>query len=80
MDSETAKLIFARANEFKEGDLLVGGTDDDAIKKDAKREISAMKIGDIAKLVFAEDAVSEAMAPSINRLLLNEIASLTVGN
>ena len=33
MNSETVKLIFARANEFKEGDLLVGGTGDDVIRK-----------------------------------------------
>ena len=79
MDNETAKLLFARANEFKEGDLWVGGTGDDVIRKDAKREISAMKIGDIAKLAFVEDAVSEALSRSINRLLLNEIASLAVG-
>ena len=79
MDNETVKLIFARANEFKEGDRLVGGTSDDVIRKDARREISAMKIGDIAKLVFVEDAVSEALSRSINRLLQNEIASLAVG-
>ena len=79
MDCETAILIFARANEFKEGDLLVGGTADDVIRKNAKVEITAMKIGDIAKLVFVEDSVSDALSRSINRLLLNEIASLAVG-
>jgi ethanolamine ammonia-lyase large subunit len=78
--NETAKLIFARANEFKEGDLLVGGTGDDVIRKDAKREIAAMKIGDIAKLVFVDDAVSEALSRSINKRLLNEIASLAIGD
>jgi ethanolamine ammonia-lyase large subunit len=79
MASETVKLIFARANEFKEGDLLVGGTGDDVIRKDAKIEIAAMKIGDIANLVFVEDAVSEALFRSTNRRLLNEISSLTIG-
>ena len=39
MNSETAKLIFARSNEFKEGDLLVGGTGDDVIRKDAKKKL-----------------------------------------
>ena len=78
MDSETAKLIFSRANEFKEGDLPVGGTGDNVIRKDAKQEITAMKIGDIAKLVFVEDAVSEALSRSINRRLLNEISCLAI--
>jgi len=80
MDGETAKLLFARANEFKEGDLLVGGTCDDVIRKDAKIEITAMKIGDIVKLVFVEDSVSQAISRSVNRRLLNEIASLTIGD
>ncbi len=80
MDSEAVKLIFARANEFKEGDLLVGGTGDDVIRKDAKTEIAAMKIGDIAKLIFVEDAVSEVLSRSINRQLLNEMSYLTIGD
>ena len=38
MDSEAVKLIFARANEFKEGDLLVGGTGDDVIRRMQKQK------------------------------------------
>jgi ethanolamine ammonia-lyase large subunit len=79
MDIDKFKLIFARANEFKEGDLLVGGTTDEAVRKDAKDEIAAMRIGAISKLVFVEDAVTEAIFRSINSKLLNDISDMTVG-
>ena len=36
MNIEKIRLIFARANEFKEGDLRVGGTTDEAVRLDAK--------------------------------------------
>lgn len=80
MDSEEARLVFARANAFKEGDLLVGGTRDDRLRMDARKEIAALRIGDIAGLVFIEDAISEALARSLDRRLLNEIAQLTIGD
>lgn len=80
MDSEKARLVFARANEFKEGDLLVGGTLDDALRLDARKEIAALRIGAIAGLVFVEDAVTEALVRSVDRRLLNEIAHLTIGD
>jgi ethanolamine ammonia-lyase large subunit len=79
MDSEKTRLVFARANEFKEGDLLVGGTLDEVVRLDAKKEVAALRIGDIAQLVFVEDAISEAISRSINRRLLDEIAHLTIG-
>ncbi len=78
MNIEKCRLIFARANEFKEGDLSVGGTTDQAVRLDAKKEISAMRISDIAKFVFVEDAVTEALSRSVDRILLDEISSLTI--
>ena len=79
MDIDRFKLIFARANEFKEGDLLVGGTSDEAVRKDARDEIAAMGIGAISKLVFVEDAVTDAISRSINHQLLNDISEMTIG-
>ncbi|MBK5276352.1 MAG: ethanolamine ammonia-lyase subunit EutB [Desulfuromonadales bacterium] len=80
MDNEKARLVFARANEFKEGDLLVGGTRDEAVRMDAKKEIAALKIGEIARLVLVEDAITEALSRSVNRQLFNEIAHLTISD
>lgn len=79
VDIEKIKLIFTRANEFKEGDLLVGGTSDEAVRKDARAEIAAMGIGAISRMVFVEDAVTEAIFRSINRQLLNDISNMTIG-
>ena len=80
MDSNKARLVFARANEFKEGDLLVGGTRDDAVRQDARKEVAALRIGDIDRLVLVEDAITEALSRSVDRQLLNEIAHLTIGD
>lgn len=80
MNSEQIKLIFARANDFREGDLLVGGTVDEVVRRDAQKEIAAMNIGTISHQVFVEDAISEALSRSINRQLLNEIAHLAIGD
>ncbi|HIJ95245.1 MAG TPA: ethanolamine ammonia-lyase subunit EutB [Desulfuromonadales bacterium] len=73
------KLTFAQANEFKEGDLQVGGTIDEQIRSDARKEISALRISEISKLVFVEDAITEALFRSLNRQLLSEISHLTIG-
>ena len=78
MDMGKVRLIFARANEYKEGDLSVGGTTDEAVRMDAKREISAMQIADISKWVFVEDALTEAISRSVSRNLLAEISHLTM--
>jgi len=79
MHKKNIKLTFARANAFKEGDLLVGGTTDDKIRSDARLDIAAMRIGEISKLVFVEDAITAALSRSINRQLLNEVSHLTIG-
>jgi ethanolamine ammonia-lyase large subunit len=80
MNCEKARLVFARANEFKEGDLLVGGTRDETVRLDAKKQVTALKIGEIARLAFVEDAITEALSRSVDRLLLGEIAHLTIGD
>ncbi len=80
MNSDRMKRLFAQANEFKEGDLAVGGTSDEAIRKDAKRELALMKIGDIARHVFIEDEITEAIHRSIDRQLLREISHLKVSD
>ncbi|MEI7816935.1 MAG: ethanolamine ammonia-lyase subunit EutB, partial [Desulfuromonadales bacterium] len=78
MEREKARQLFARANEFKEGDLAVGGTVDDVLRLDAKQEIAAMKIGEIAEVVFVDDAITLAISGCVSRPLLNEIAQLKI--
>jgi ethanolamine ammonia-lyase large subunit len=70
---------FVLANEFKEGDLLVGGTRDESVRAAARAALGAMTLGTPAKTPLVEDGVSEALAASLDSRLAAEISSLTVG-
>ncbi|HJQ32780.1 MAG TPA: ethanolamine ammonia-lyase subunit EutB [Pyrinomonadaceae bacterium] len=71
---------FALANEFKEGDLLVGGTRDDALRASARAELGALTLGRLSATALVADGVSESLAASLDRRLAAEISSLTVGH
>ncbi len=70
--------IFTLANEFKEGDLLVGGTTDEQTRQAARQQLAAFRLGDINRIVFVEDEVSETLMRSLNQRLAAEIAHLTL--
>jgi ethanolamine ammonia-lyase large subunit len=70
---------FALANEFKEGDLLVGGTRDDAARASARTQIGALTLGTLSATALVEDGVSEALAASLDPRLAAEVSSLSVG-
>lgn len=70
--------IFVLANEFKEGDLLVGGTRDERVRLDAKALLGSLQLGELGGHVFLEDGVSEALARAQNSRLAAEISHLTV--
>ncbi|HVF66959.1 MAG TPA: ethanolamine ammonia-lyase subunit EutB [Pyrinomonadaceae bacterium] len=69
----------ALANEFKEGDLLVGGTRDESVRVSARAEVGALELGRLSAAALVEDGVSEALDASPDRRLAAEISSLTVG-
>jgi ethanolamine ammonia-lyase large subunit len=71
--------LFVKANEFKEGDLLVGGTRDELERKDAREILSTLRLGDISKVDIVEDAVSEALTKSLNKNIAGEISHLALG-
>lgn len=70
---------FALANEFKEGDLLVGGTRDASVRASARAELGALDLDTLSTTALVEDGVSDALASSLDRRLAAEISSLTVG-
>ncbi|HEX8686812.1 MAG TPA: ethanolamine ammonia-lyase subunit EutB, partial [Pyrinomonadaceae bacterium] len=70
---------FALANEFKEGDLLVGGTRDESVRGAARSALGALTLGALSATALVEDGLSEALAASLDRRLAAEISSLTVG-
>jgi ethanolamine ammonia-lyase large subunit len=69
---------FVLASEFKEGDLLVGGTTDVRARQDARALLGASRLGEITEIVFVDDGVSEALARELNTRLATEISGLTV--
>jgi ethanolamine ammonia-lyase small subunit len=70
--------IFVLANEFKEGDLNVGGTRDDHIRRQARAALAALSLGDIARADFVEDQVTEALHKSLDPQLAGKVARLSV--
>jgi len=70
--------IFVLANEFKEGDLNVGGTRDDHVRREARGALAGLSLGDIARADFVEDQVTEALHRSLDPQLAREVAHLTV--
>ena len=72
------RQTFVLANEFKEGDLLVGGSDDPRVRDEARFSLEALRIGEIVPTAFVEDGVTESLERSLNAPLLAEISGLTV--
>jgi ethanolamine ammonia-lyase large subunit len=70
--------LFVLANEFKEGDLSVGGTRDDQIHRQARDALAAVSLGDIARADFVEDQVTEALQRSLDPQVAGKVAHLTV--
>ncbi len=70
--------LFVLANEFKEGDLNVGGTRDDHVRREARGALAALSLGDIASADFVEDQVTETLHRSLDPQLAGAVAHLTV--
>ena len=78
MDNKQLQLLFARANSFKEGDLSVGGTDDEFIRKIAQNSIENLTVEDIFKFDFVEDRLTEVLKSSIEINAYNQISNLKI--
>jgi ethanolamine ammonia-lyase large subunit len=72
------RRTLALANEFKEGDLAVGGTRDDAVRREAREVVAALRLGELAGAVLIDDGVSEALDRARDAGLAGEVAHLTV--
>lgn len=81
MGSKRQELLrtFALANEFKEGDVCVGGTRDEAVRAAARAALGALTLGELTPTALVEDGVSEALDEACDRGLAADISSLTVG-
>jgi ethanolamine ammonia-lyase large subunit len=75
---ELSQLLLL-ANEFKEGDLPLGGTRDERVRSEARDTLAALRLGEVAGVSLVEDGVSEALAAALDPRLANEVSALTVG-
>jgi ethanolamine ammonia-lyase large subunit len=71
--------IFTLSNAFKEGDLPVGGTRDDKEREEARAALASIKAGEITRTMFVDDGITAALNEALDRILFDEIASLTAG-
>jgi len=77
--SRDLRLTLTLANELKEGDDLVGGGADPAVRADARHELESTELGAIDGTVLVDDGVSEALARGLDRTSQAELASLRIG-
>ena len=78
MNPKELTKLFALANDFKEGDLSVGGTQDDHQRLDAREQLASLMLGEIANADLVEDQVTEILRRSRDSRLSNELAGLSV--
>src|SRR5262249_20154165 len=78
MDDRELRRVFTLGNAFKEGDLPVGGTADDAVREDARRALLGATIGDIRRAVFVDDGVTAALGRSRDRRFDDDLDPLTI--
>ncbi len=78
MNPQELKQVMVLANRFKEGDLLVGGTDDEQVSHDARARLASLRLAEITKPELVDDELTEILNRSLNRQLANELSILTV--
>ena len=75
---DALRRTFILANAFKEGDLPLGGTRDDAERADARQQLLACRLRDIRRATFIDDGVTAALENARDRTKDSELDSLTV--
>jgi ethanolamine ammonia-lyase large subunit len=78
MSPDELRRTLVLANAFKEGDLAVGGTRDDAIRDDARRRLRATTLAEIDRTPLIDDGVTDTLTRAIDRQLQAELGSLTI--
>ncbi len=79
MNHDDLVSAFVLANEMKEGDLSIGGTADEQLRAEARREIAALPLRALRSTAFVDDEASALLERSIDREAAATVASLTVG-
>src|SRR5262245_987492 len=80
MDGSELRRILALASAFKEGDLVVGGTADDALRREARGRLLTTTLGDIHRTPLVDDGVTAALQRSRDRRFDSEWSSVRVAD
>jgi ethanolamine ammonia-lyase large subunit len=79
MNPQELKLILARANDFKEGDLLVGGTRDVVERSEARQALESLRVSDLTRTELVEDKITETLARIVDADASSAISGLRIG-
>jgi ethanolamine ammonia-lyase large subunit len=80
MNQQELKQLLVLANRFKQGDLLVGGTDDERVSQEARNQLGSLRLGNLTRTELIGDGVTETLDRSLDRELAAELSSLTVAD
>jgi ethanolamine ammonia-lyase large subunit len=76
---EELREALTLANDFKEGDLALGGTRDEMLRAEAREAIAGLRVGDLVSSAFVDDGVSQALERSLDPSAADGIRALRVG-
>src|SRR4030095_8348652 len=79
MDAGEPRRYLALASAFKQGDLAVGGTEDDAVRAEARRALNAIAVSEIHRTTLIDDEVTAALDRSRDAGFDHDLGSITIG-
>jgi ethanolamine ammonia-lyase large subunit len=79
MDAGELRRCLALASAFKQGDLVIGGTEDDAVRAEARRALKAITISEIHRTALINDGVTAALDRSRDGSVDRDWGSVTIG-
>src|SRR5262245_18345113 len=80
MDAGELRRCLALASAFKQGDLAVAGTEDDAVRAEARRALEEITVNEIQRTTFIDDGVTAALDRSRDASFDDGLGSLTIGH
>jgi ethanolamine ammonia-lyase large subunit len=76
---EGLRQALTLANDFKEGDLQLGGTRDEMLRAEAREAIAGLGVGELVSSELVDDGVSQALERSLDPSAADGIRALRVG-
>jgi len=77
--ADELRRAFALANSFKEGDLAVGGTQDDQLRAEARHLLLSTTLGTIRRATFVDDDITAALGRTRRTDSDSDLDGITVG-